>query len=77
MSTTAVHAHACNMHGHICIAQDACCSVGTPLENKDIFDWDGFTLNRFDGGRAGGAQADNDPATKNKKTQRKGVSHML
>ena len=57
-----------------CTAQDACCSVGTPLENKDIFDWDGFTLNRFDEGRAGGALADNDPATKNKKTQRKGVS---
>ncbi|XP_064399893.1 uncharacterized protein LOC135346258 [Halichondria panicea] len=54
--------------------KDACSSVGSPFENKEIFHWDGFTHNRLETG--GGPQADNPTASKNKtggRTQKTGT----
>ncbi len=54
------------------ISQDA---VGSPFENKEIFNWNGFTHNPI--GR-GGPLADNPAADKNTsggRTQKSGVSN--
>ncbi len=62
---------------YLWFAQDACSSVGSPFENKEIFHWDGFTHNRLETG--GGPQADNPTASKNKtggRTQKTGVSSI-